>query len=561
MDQPKFQALLKYYLSCMDAEQAMQLKLRKNQEHQTHIFPDKNSKEQLFSQALPELKIRLSDVREKNFILQRSADGETLIDLHYGFPIFKDERDMISPLFFVETAANFTNDQTLHLLPKVKNFSVNRAYFFNHYNTEEIQEICDELEGEFGSFEARMNAVKKYVPSDVLIDRPILFRTNKGGAKDKLRYELRQLFKNNDALSKQSALKFYVQGSKGSPEFQRKKLPSILEISTLNEQQEDAVRKGLQSPLTVVTGPPGTGKTQVVTALIASAIFDNQTVLFSSNNNMPVDGVYQRLGLSMKSGLIWHHTAGSVVKEKKGAWNQAEVSKAVEVFDKWAQQGLFTVPNLTYGIVTPFRRQVAELNKAFSNLPWFKAVENRFTIGTAHSFQGSECDILIYSPVVAENMEKHLVKFASAQSDLINVTVTRAKNLLYIIGDIHACRGVPVDTPLYELANYAEKLQKRKRHPLNFAENVLAHILDELKLSYLPQYEIGKYRLDFLVNAASGQGYDVEVDGDIHLTADAVEHDAQRDAYVRNQGLKVLRFTARDIVHKPQIIKQLLVRI
>ena len=45
------------------------------------------------------------------------------------------------------------------------------------------------------------------------------------------------------------------------------------------------------------------------------------------------------------------------------------------------------------------------------------------------------------------------------------------------------------------------------------------------------------------------------------ITAEAVEHDARRDAYVKGQGLKVLRFTARDIVHKPQVIKGLLGRV
>lgn len=184
-----------------------------------------------------------------------------------------------------------------------------------------------------------------------------------------------------------------------------------------------------------------------------------------------------------ETGLIWHHTPGSIVKEQKGTWNPAEVNKAVEIFNNWAQQGLFTAPHLTYGIITPFRKQVAELKKAFAKLPWFKSVEDRFTIGTAHSFQGSECDVLIYSPVVADNMDRHLVKFSSAQSDLVNVTVTRAKNLLYIIGDMYACQKVSPDAPLYALANYAEKLQKRKKHPLNHTENALAAILDELKLS------------------------------------------------------------------------------
>lgn len=969
MNQSKFQSLLKYYLSCMDAEQAMQLSLRRNQEYQTYIFPATDTEAELFTQALPELNVTLSHAKERDFILQRSADQETLVDLHYGFPIFKDERDMISPLFFVEVSSNLVSNDILSLIPRSKNLSVNRAYLLNHYNAEEIQEICDELEGEFGSFDARMKAAKKYIPSEALIDKAIVFRTNKGGSKDKLRYELMQILKNGTALRKQSALGAYVQGAQ---EFNGQRKPSIIEISTLNEQQEDAVRKGLQAPLTVVTGPPGTGKTQVVTTLIASAVFDNQTVLFSSNNNMPVDGVYQRLGHSMKSlgnwtmrlgnqtkteecqkqisfllervsatgfnqqdfdqetakfseiehqvetaraglkkarliqekigelyskeaallhklpenwaqqfddqdpvadnaaiikkhrkhsaagislwlrrrlfgldnfkkkhndllhhafakdtgytdllnlslideswddalvkarstavyitlhqqwamcisqrrkleatiaqlpsvidlrklketkaiisqklfdsrwlaavsghqkdaiassnnyfkdmrdlspgrfrrmrksfdalerffpiwittnqsinnslplqedlfdlvvideagqcdipsiipllyrakravfigdpeqfrhitsikdttehviakaadiedivndwsftkrsafdralsatkcasflkqhyrchpdiiefsnqsfyggklvtqtsihtkgtplpiqesGLIWHHTTGSIVKEQKGSWNPAEVNKAVEICDTWAQQGLFAASHLTYGIITPFRKQVVELKKAFAKLPWFKAAEDRFTIGTAHSFQGSECDILIYSPVIAGDMQRHLVKFASAQSDLINVTVTRAKRLLYIIGDIYACQKISPDAPLYALASYAEKLQKRKKHPLNHAENALAAILDELKISYIAQYEIGQYRLDFLVNATSGQPYDVEVDGDIHLTAEAVEHDARRDAYVKNQGLKVLRFTARDVLHRPHVIKEMLARI
>src|SRR5690606_5883424 len=138
------------------------------------------------------------------------------------------------------------------------------------------------------------------------------------------RYELMQIFKNGDALGKQSALKSYVQGAQ---EFNGQRKPSILEISTLNEQQEDAVRKGLQAPLTVVTGPPGTGKTQVVTTLIASAVFDNQTVLFSSNNNMPVDGVYQRLGLSMKSLGNWTMRLGNQVKTEEC---QKQISSMVE---------------------------------------------------------------------------------------------------------------------------------------------------------------------------------------------------------------------------------------
>src|SRR5690606_12849214 len=137
--------------------------------------------------------------------------------------------------------------------------------------------------------------------------------------------------------------------------------------------------------------------------------------------------------------------------------------------------------------------------------------------------------------------------FAAAQKDLINVSVTRAKNLLYIVGDLHACQAASSDTPLYQLAAYAERIRKQQKHPLNAAEKAMADIFEELKLSYTPQYEFGEYRLDFILNAPSGECYDVEVDGDVHLTAEAIQKDERRNAYVENRGLKILRFAARDV--------------
>ena len=276
-----------------------------------------------------------------------------------------------------------------------------------------------------------------------------------------------------------------------------------------------------------------------------------QVALSQFQNQLPID----------EHGLIWHNTVGRAQKAKKGAWNPAEIEKTANLFNQWHEKGLFAHPELTYGVITPFRKQVEEMRKVLSGYGWYQASEARFTIGTAHSYQGSECDVLIYSPVVAEGMEDYLIKFAAEQSDLINVTVTRAKNLLYIVGDLHACQSASPDTPLYQLAEYAERIRKRQKHPLNAAETAMADILEELGLSYNPQYEFGQYQFDFLVNAPSGERYDVEVDGDIHLTAKMIKHDERRDAFAKGKGLKILRFAARDVINKPELIKARLERI
>ncbi|MBP3943539.1 AAA family ATPase [Sphingobacteriaceae bacterium WQ 2009] len=69
----------------------------------------------------------------------------------------------------------------------------------------------------------------------------------------------------------------------------------LLTISSLNDSQREAVSLSFKQPLTIITGPPGTGKSQVVMNIMANALYQNERVLFASKNNKAVDNVYQRL--------------------------------------------------------------------------------------------------------------------------------------------------------------------------------------------------------------------------------------------------------------------------
>jgi very-short-patch-repair endonuclease len=65
-----------------------------------------------------------------------------------------------------------------------------------------------------------------------------------------------------------------------------------------------------------------------------------------------------------------------------------------------------------------------------------------------------------------------------------------------------------------------------------------------------PQFEIGKYRLDFLVtNKKTGEKIDVELDGhDFHeRTKEQASRDKARDRYMQTNGFKVFRFTGSDV--------------
>ncbi len=63
----------------------------------------------------------------------------------------------------------------------------------------------------------------------------------------------------------------------------------------LNAEQQTAVREALTEPITVITGPPGTGKSQVVTAILVNAAWRGFRVLFASKNNKAVDVVMERM--------------------------------------------------------------------------------------------------------------------------------------------------------------------------------------------------------------------------------------------------------------------------
>jgi very-short-patch-repair endonuclease len=79
----------------------------------------------------------------------------------------------------------------------------------------------------------------------------------------------------------------------------------ILEVVPMNSEQRAAVRAALNSPHTVVTGPPGTGKSQVVTNILANAAWRGMKVIFASKNNKAVDVVEGRVnGLANRPTLM-----------------------------------------------------------------------------------------------------------------------------------------------------------------------------------------------------------------------------------------------------------------
>ena len=65
-----------------------------------------------------------------------------------------------------------------------------------------------------------------------------------------------------------------------------------------NESQYQAVVNALSNRISVIEGPPGTGKTQTILNIIANLILQGKTVQVVSNNNSAIDNVMEKLASS-----------------------------------------------------------------------------------------------------------------------------------------------------------------------------------------------------------------------------------------------------------------------
>lgn len=71
--------------------------------------------------------------------------------------------------------------------------------------------------------------------------------------------------------------------------------PAILHPFPLGEAQLLSGRAALSGPLTVITGPPGTGKSQVIASIMLSAAAAGRSVLLAARRHRAIDAVKERL--------------------------------------------------------------------------------------------------------------------------------------------------------------------------------------------------------------------------------------------------------------------------
>ncbi|MDR2822788.1 MAG: AAA family ATPase [Acholeplasmatales bacterium] len=93
-------------------------------------------------------------------------------------------------------------------------------------------------------------------------------------------------------INENSVLSKYLLGKDISP---MKNNNIIISPFDFNKSQNDATQKAFTNNISVIEGPPGTGKTQVILNIISNIIIRNKTVGVISNNNAAVENIYDKL--------------------------------------------------------------------------------------------------------------------------------------------------------------------------------------------------------------------------------------------------------------------------
>lgn len=96
-----------------------------------------------------------------------------------------------------------------------------------------------------------------------------------------------------------------------------------------------------------------------------------------------------------------------------------------------------------------------------------------------------------------------------------------------------------------------QKRAKALRRAMTQPERTLWAMLrrDQQGMHFRRQHALGPYILDFYCASAK---LCVEVDGPVHHTQRA--HDARRDAWLTQHGIRTLRFTTEELDRRPAVV-------
>jgi len=210
---------------------------------------------------------------------------------------------------------------------------------------------------------------------------------------------------------------------------------------------------------------------------------------------------------------------------------------------------------VSIGIISPFRAQVEQLKISVAKVLSEHMMEkHQIEIGTAHTFQGDERDIILISWAYANNSFPQSLIFLQ-KPNLFNVAITRARYQM-----INFISKNPRELPEGLLRSYLSFVQEYEdrytlRNSDDFDENIYKNSFEKEVAETFR--EIG-HKVTCGVDIA-GLSADLMVDDKFVIECDGVEDkikskasNMKKQAIIERSGLKVSRISAREWQYSPK---------
>ena len=184
------------------------------------------------------------------------------------------------------------------------------------------------------------------------------------------------------------------------------------------------------------------------------------------------------------------------------------------------------------------------------HLPPAEYERRRIICGNAAQFQGDERDVMVLSVVDGPKDESPLALRQAGANDMYkkryNVAASRARDQMWVVHSLDSKADLKPGDLRRSLIEHAldpsavmKNLENGARAGSDLERRVLAELL---KRGYrvVPQWKVGKYRLDLVVQGAKSR-LAIECDGDRYLPLDRIPETMARQAVLERLGWKFER--------------------
>ena len=205
----------------------------------------------------------------------------------------------------------------------------------------------------------------------------------------------------------------------------------------------------------------------------------------------------------------------------------------------------------TIGVISPFRAQVELIKHSIMQVLSDTIIRKyKIEVGTAHTFQGDERDVMILSWAIAGNSHSQSLTFLQ-RPNLFNVAITRARKKLicFISKDPKTLQEGLLRSYMEYMLEYTDGSKTQEKLSTNVYKNdfekEVAAALRENGVEVRAGVEIAGFSTDLLINNPDKEPIILEIDG-VEDSIKTPQTNIKKQTILERTGFKVERLSFRE---------------